>query len=298
MKKSRLFFGFVFLMNAANAQNSTQWPAVTTPTINTNNGIPAGYVGLGIRSTATSTTLPAFNFHVHGTADYIWQEPLEVLGISINYGKTVRFGMTNTTTGITEYDGTVFQMSGLNMTIRNLETGNMRLQSGACYMDLRPGGRLDIGAMQDISADKAKVNIDGINDNGLFIKASSNNKYGMAILTRKNSDAIKIFASDDNPTLKSFKVTGGGEVFARKYTTTLNNIPDYVFADDYQLMTFAELKHFIETKKHLPNIPSALEYEQNGVDLGEMNRLLLEKVEELTLYMLQLEERLKAVEAE
>ncbi len=71
-----------------------------------------------------------------------------------------------------------------------------------------------------------------------------------------------------------------------------------MFEKDYKLMTFAELKSFIETNQHLPNIPSALEYQENGVDLGEMNRLLLEKVEELTLYLLQLEERLKVVEGE
>ena len=46
----------------------------------------------------------------------------------------------------------------------------------------------------------------------------------------------------------------------------------------------------------MPNVPSANDYQQNGVDLGEMNRILLEKTEELTLYILQLEERLKKLE--
>ena len=63
-------------------------------------------------------------------------------------------------------------------------------------------------------------------------------------------------------------------------------------------MSLTDLKTFITTNQHLPNIPSALEYEKNGVDLGEMNRLLLEKVEELTLYLLQLEERLKTIEGQ
>jgi hypothetical protein len=62
---------------------------------------------------------------------------------------------------------------------------------------------------------------------------------------------------------------------------------DYVFADDYQLKTPGELASFIKTNKHLPNVPSAKEVANNGVDLVEMNAKLLEKIEELTLYMLQ-----------
>lgn len=76
----------------------------------------------------------------------------------------------------------------------------------------------------------------------------------------------------------------------------MNAIPDYVFGPNYDLMSLPELRKFVQEKHHLPNIPSAAEYAQNGVDLGELNRLLLEKTEELTLYILQLEERLKALE--
>jgi hypothetical protein len=63
-------------------------------------------------------------------------------------------------------------------------------------------------------------------------------------------------------------------------------------------MPLNELKSYIRNNKHLPNIPSAKEIEtKNGeVDLGEMNRLLLEKLEETTLYIFQLEERIKVLE--
>jgi hypothetical protein len=97
--------------------------------------------------------------------------------------------------------------------------------------------------------------------------------------------------------VKNFKVTGAGEVFARRYTTTLNNIPDYVFNPNYKLLSLEELRSYISTNKHLPNVPSANEFAETGVDLGELNRVLLEKVEELTLYILQLEERMKMLEA-
>ena len=96
----------------------------------------------------------------------------------------------------------------------------------------------------------------------------------------------------------NFKVRGDGEVFARKYTTTLNSFPDYVFEADYNLMSFKDLRNHIKTNKHLPNMPTANEIEKNGADLGELNRILVEKVEELTLYILELEERLSEVESE
>ena len=63
--------------------------------------------------------------------------------------------------------------------------------------------------------------------------------------------------------------------------------PDYVFSKDYELHTLEEIQKHIEEKGHLPNIPSAKEVESNGLELGEMNKLLLEKIEELTLYILR-----------
>lgn len=72
--------------------------------------------------------------------------------------------------------------------------------------------------------------------------------------------------------------------------------PDYVFAPDYQLRSLAELDAYIKTYKHLPDLPSAEEAQQ-GVELAEMNRLLLQKVEELTLYVLELKREIDALKA-
>lgn len=59
--------------------------------------------------------------------------------------------------------------------------------------------------------------------------------------------------------------------------------PDYVFEEDYDLPTLSEIEAFIKANKHLPEVPSAKEMEANGISLGEMNMLLLKKIEELTL---------------
>lgn len=69
--------------------------------------------------------------------------------------------------------------------------------------------------------------------------------------------------------------------------------PDYVFKEGYDLKTLEEVEAHIKEKGHLPNIPSAKEMESNGVELGTMNMKLLEKIEELTLYVIQLKEENK-----
>lgn len=66
------------------------------------------------------------------------------------------------------------------------------------------------------------------------------------------------------------------------------NWPDYVFTKDYDLLSLEAVQRHILEKGHLPNIPSAEEVNSNGIEVGEMNRLLLEKIEELTLYILDL----------
>ena len=67
--------------------------------------------------------------------------------------------------------------------------------------------------------------------------------------------------------------------------------PDYVFSNNYSLKPLAEIKKYIKENNHLPNIPAASEIEKNGIPLGEMSKNLMEKVEELTLYIIDLQEQ-------
>ncbi|NOT57979.1 MAG: hypothetical protein HOP18_25525 [Deltaproteobacteria bacterium] len=74
--------------------------------------------------------------------------------------------------------------------------------------------------------------------------------------------------------------------------TTLN-VPDYVFEPTYKLLPLPELAAYVEKEKHLPEIPSAQEIQERGINLGEMQLRLLKKVEELTLYTIQQAEQLR-----
>ena len=83
------------------------------------------------------------------------------------------------------------------------------------------------------------------------------------------------------------KLAVNGDIHAIEVRVDLVGWPDYVFNEDYDLPTLAEMEKHIKEKGHLPNIPSAKEVAENGIELGEMNKLLLEKIEELTLYVIQ-----------
>ncbi len=74
--------------------------------------------------------------------------------------------------------------------------------------------------------------------------------------------------------------------------------PDYVFADDYKLMSLYELEAAIQNQKHLPGIPSAEEVAAEGIAVGEMQKQMMEKIEELTLYIIELQKQIDTLKAE
>ncbi|WP_299222416.1 hypothetical protein [uncultured Aquimarina sp.] len=79
---------------------------------------------------------------------------------------------------------------------------------------------------------------------------------------------------------------------------TYANWPDYVFETNYELKSLTEIDTYIKENGHLPNIPSAKKVTEEGFNVGEMNAKLLEKVEELTLYIIKLNQELKEVKKE
>ncbi|MCE2896092.1 MAG: hypothetical protein LW721_16800 [Flammeovirgaceae bacterium] len=90
----------------------------------------------------------------------------------------------------------------------------------------------------------------------------------------------------------SFKLAVEGKIWAKEVQVALTNPgPDYVFEPTYDLKPLAEIETYIKENKHLPEVPSAKEMEKNGVQLGEMNMLLLKKVEELTLHLIELKKQ-------
>ena len=133
------------------------------------------------------------------------------------------------------------------------------------------------------------------NFNGIVTTLSAN--AGDFHIYRKSTDPF-IAHTDGNFTMGGWNVATGyrfsiyGKAIAYEFTALpYASWPDYVFADNYKLRPLSEVKKFISENKHLPNIPAAAEVEKNGIQLGDMSKRLMEKVEELTLYVIQLQEQ-------
>ncbi|SIO51625.1 hypothetical protein [Chitinophaga niabensis] len=91
------------------------------------------------------------------------------------------------------------------------------------------------------------------------------------------------------------KLAINGTITATKVRVTQTGWSDFVFKENYPLRSLAEVESFIKTNQHLPDIPSEKEVTANGNDLGEMDKKLLQKIEELTLYLIDLKKENEAM---
>jgi hypothetical protein len=108
--------------------------------------------------------------------------------------------------------------------------------------------------------------------------------------------AIEVY--DIAGAVMNFHVKGDGRVYCREVTVTAAALPfpDYVFDKSYDLKTLSEVDHFIQANHRLPGFESASYYQKNGLATGQLMIKQQEKIEELTLYIIQLEKRLSTLE--
>lgn len=140
--------------------------------------------------------------------------------------------------------------------------------------------------------------------NGKFSLGVANTKSSMPITAFTIDNTGKIGIGSNSP---DEKLTVKGKIHAEEIKVDLAVPADYVFQKyftgsstlkpDYQMPSLNEIESFVKENHHLPNIPSASEIQQNGLQLGEMNNLLLQKIEELTLYIIEQNKRIDALEA-
>ncbi len=94
----------------------------------------------------------------------------------------------------------------------------------------------------------------------------------------------------------TFRLGVDGDFFCKRAIVQTTNWADFVFDDSYQLQNLSDVESYIKANNHLPGIPSEKDVLAKGVDVTEMNKLLLQKVEELTLYIIEMDKKMKQYE--
>lgn len=131
---------------------------------------------------------------------------------------------------------------------------------------------------------------DGYTDElGLWGKSGAT-RYGPHLLIHRSSGNMAM----GNTFATNYKLSVNGRIICTELRVNLvANWPDYVFSDGYNLMPLAELDKFVRKNGHLPNVPDASTIETSGLDVGEMQRMMMEKIEELSLYILDQQKQIQ-----
>lgn len=168
-------------------------------------------------------------------------------------------------------------------------TGDLTLQSSTPVIQLKDNAGTSIGFL-NTSADDLQLGTNAGNTNGrLILRTNGGNRVYI-----NSSGSVSIGTST---AATGYMLNVNGRAIVEELKVQLSGSwPDYVFTNGYKLQSFDELRKYIRDNKHLPNIPAAKELQTNGLEVGEMQRKMMEKIEELTLYILELETRITALQ--
>ncbi len=246
-----------------------------------------GNVGIG-------TIAPAAKFHLYGTENANWVSAVEngstnghqVYSCYNNGTMRIGFYIVGGASDANSYDLAVGTTGNRKFLVRG--DGNVGIGG------TDPSNKLQIGpngagyAGNDFVVSNTNGTMAFHNDATEFYMVTNNRDIaiganGVAALHIKADGKIGIGTKTPSSALAV-----NGDIYAKKVKVTQTGWPDYVFTKEYSLKPLSEVEAYIIKFKHLPEVPSAQEVEKNDLDLGEMNKILLMKVEELTLYMIEL----------
>lgn len=235
-------------------------------------------VGLGIND-------PNYTFD-------ILSEELRALNIINNYsGFTTKYGarFEASSTG-----------TGQKYGLYSLALGNSSMINNVYASRFLANGNGSSGSVYGVYS---QVSSSGVgNHYGVYTTASttnpSSNSKSWALYSVGNSYFSNEVRIGNINGAQGYKLSVDGKIMSEELKVQMSNDwPDYVFEANYNLKSTNELEMYIEENGHLPGVPSAKDVkEEGGIHVGEMNRILLEKVEELTLLLIDQNKRIQQLE--
>jgi hypothetical protein len=240
---------------------------------------------------------PAINIHDFGTAE-----------LTFGINESLGFAQFNTNSGgfrfVTAQDGISFPGGG-NEVARFMASGDVGIGTTSPTAKLDVAGNVRVGGDLVLGGNPGggnKLLLTSTSDhhfirgNGWWTEFVSHPNEGWKFISNGGADSYKecfrIAAGTGNvgigTTNPTHKLAVNGTIKAKEVIVETTGWSDYVFAEDYALTPLAEVEAHIKEHKHLPGIPSAVQVAEQGVSVGEMQARLLAKVEELTLYIIDI----------
>ncbi|MHA4810991.1 hypothetical protein ACX0G9_22980 [Flavitalea flava] len=193
--------------------------------------------------------------------------------------------------------------SGITQTCLSTHVFNDCSTSGFITFGFNPSSAAGTSSSDPLTIQQSNLSI-GVNVNNplakLHIKGDGITGTSSSFLVNNNGNA-ELFRILDNGNVgigisnPQTMLAVNGTVSAKKIKVTQSGWPDYVFDKKYKLPSLKELERFINKNKHLPGIASEEEVKRDGLDIGDTQNILLKKIEELTLYVIQQNKELAQV---
>lgn len=174
--------------------------------------------------------------------------------------------------------------------------GNSRFDEGSNNLTSIRGGNANGNGGLSLNEDiPANVTI-AYGGGDVFIANGGGDVFipgGGDVMIANTSSHVSIGTTD-----KTYKLNVNGTIRSKELIVESNNWPDYVFEDKYKLTPLEEVEAFIQQNKHLPVVPSAANIQANGLKVSEIFAKMMEKIEELTLYIIEQNKKIKKLEAD
>lgn len=279
-----LLFGAAGLLLTANdAQSQVQWNGTI------NSGLHASAIGLNTSATGNLSFSAGYQTKASGYTSSAFGNSTEALGST-----SFAFGFLSKALSSTSFAaGTYAEVgslayNGVAIGIKVTANANRSMVIGSGYYE--KGGGTPVALINNFENSL----MIGFKSNlpSLYVGPSS----GVGTTGRVGIGTTNTPTTIGGENISAYRLFVKGGILTEEVRVR-TGWADYVFADDYKLPTLTEVGKFIDENGHLPNVPSAAQVEEEGIELGEITRIQQEKIEELTLYLIEMQKEIDVLKA-